>query len=235
MMRKSVSRRLFLYLFWSDPVQRCFSLRVQYSSALAPILSSKDWIRWGLSQPVVLPIRPCYLALAIGHRAGVGSLTQTFFTCSLPRRAGGDGAGGGVNRWRSHGRFCTCAVFSFCGIWKISCLGNPGGCRFTSSRRYSEQFTFRPIEIPLWCQYFCNIEAKSVRKSPPGIKCFRGDFSDFDRLSVRRKVYLGGEEFCKQIQTGWFKVNGPSIKSEKVTPFWRIRSWNFAHMFYEPL
>ena len=28
----------------------------------------------------------------------VGSLTQTFFTSSLPRRAGGEGAGGGVNR-----------------------------------------------------------------------------------------------------------------------------------------
>ena len=39
-----------------------------------------------------------YLALAIGHRAGVGSLTQTFFTCSLPPRAGGVGPGGGVNR-----------------------------------------------------------------------------------------------------------------------------------------
>ena len=47
------------------------------------------WIRWGLlPQPVVLLILPYYLALSIGHRAGVGSLTQTFFTSSLPRRAG---------------------------------------------------------------------------------------------------------------------------------------------------
>ena len=39
---------------------------------------------------MVLPILPYYLALAIGHRAGVGSLTQTFFTSSLPRHAGGE-------------------------------------------------------------------------------------------------------------------------------------------------
>ena len=41
-----------------------------------------------LPQPVVLPILPSYLALAIGHRAGVGSLAENVFTCSLPRRAG---------------------------------------------------------------------------------------------------------------------------------------------------
>ena len=44
-----------------------------------------------LPQPVVQPILPYYLALAIGHRAWVGGLAQTFFASSLPRRAGGCG------------------------------------------------------------------------------------------------------------------------------------------------
>ena len=47
-------------------------------------------------QPVVL-LHYC-LALSMDHRAGVGSFTQTFFTSSPPRRAGGDGAGGWLNR-----------------------------------------------------------------------------------------------------------------------------------------
>ena len=45
---------------------------------------------------MVLLILLYYLALAIGHRAGVGSLTQTLFSSSLPRRAGGDGPVGGA-------------------------------------------------------------------------------------------------------------------------------------------
>ena len=45
---------------------------------------------------MVLPILHYHLALSYGHRAGVGSLTQAFFTSSLPRRAGGEKPGGGL-------------------------------------------------------------------------------------------------------------------------------------------
>ena len=45
---------------------------------------------------MVVPIVSYHLALAIGHRAGVRSLTQTFYTRNLPRRGGGDGPGGGA-------------------------------------------------------------------------------------------------------------------------------------------
>ena len=49
-----------------------------------------------MPQPVVLHIGAHYLALAIAHLGGVGSLAQTLFTSSLPRRAAGDGPGGGL-------------------------------------------------------------------------------------------------------------------------------------------
>ena len=45
---------------------------------------------------MILPILHYYLALSIGHRAAVGSLTQTSFISSLPRRAGGKGPGGAL-------------------------------------------------------------------------------------------------------------------------------------------
>ena len=54
---------------------------------------------------MVLHIVPYYLALAIGYRAGVGSITQTFSTSSLPQRVGGVGPEGGVSRSQSRGRF----------------------------------------------------------------------------------------------------------------------------------
>ena len=45
-----------------------------------------------------LTVLPYYLAPSIGHRAGVTSLTQNIFTASLPRSAGGEGLGRGINR-----------------------------------------------------------------------------------------------------------------------------------------
>ena len=48
-----------------------------------------------------------YLALAIGHRAGVGGLTQPSFTSSLLRRAGGDRPGGALI---GHGRVVVFAL-----------------------------------------------------------------------------------------------------------------------------
>ena len=44
---------------------------------------------------MVQPILHYYLALSIGHRARVGSLTQTFVTFSIPRRVGVNGPRGG--------------------------------------------------------------------------------------------------------------------------------------------